>query len=176
MKRMLCWVLSLIFIFGSLTASAGSTEPLPTLGISDTSFLLNLQNNLISAFGYGVISTEGLDANDDEIEWEISSATHIYANVEDGVIQHVRVSGGKELNNSFELIMVCSCTISAIYEGKISLDRACAIMLQALYNDTFVADDMRFRMGTLNTKTDFELIVAPEALFHKDDQPEGEEE
>jgi len=67
-------------------------------------------------------------------------------------------------------------TISAIYEGKISLDRACAIMLQALYNDTFVADDMRFRMGTLNTKTDFELIVAPEALFHKDEQPEGEEE
>lgn len=175
MKRMLCWVLSLVFIFGSLAASAENMGPFPTLGISDTSFILNLQNDLTSTFGYGVISTDGLKISENEISWEISPATHIIANVQDGEIQHIRVFGGKDLNNSIELILVGSCTISALYDGKITLDRACAVLLQALDKEAFVADDMRFRMGSSGVDTNYELLISPEALFHKDEQPEGEE-
>ena len=176
MKRMLWWILSLVFLFGFLTASAENMGPFPTLGISDTSFLLNLQNDLTSVFGYGVISTEGLKISEDEISWKISPATQIIANVQDGEIQHIRVFGGKDLNNSIELILVGSCTISALYDGKINLDRACAVLLQALDKEAFVADDMRFRMGSSGVDTDYELVIAPEALFRDDNQTKGEEE
>ena len=178
MKQIISWFLSLILIFTSTAAIAETDIPeaLPTLGISDMTFLLNLQNNLYSTYGYGVISSDGLEVNDDYINWQVSPATSVYANVENGEIQHIRVFGGKDLNNSFELIMISSCVIASIYDGAITLDRACAVMLQALNKEAFIVDDMRFRMGSSDVNLNYELLIVPEALFEDKEQTEGDEQ